>query len=157
MWDVPARIGGTFNEVLRRDCFTDSLASTRDVFLLAFHDWDQPLARLGNASLQLRQDHKGLAFETTALPETRAADDVLALARAGTIAGCSFSFTVPAGGERWASRDSRELVRLDLHEISAVTQPAYAGTTISARALARASGYADACAHIRRLRLLETL
>lgn len=154
VWDTPARIGGRFNEVVRRGAFADSLASKRDVFMLAQHDWQQPLARLGNATLQLHEDARGLAF-TAQVAETRAGDDILSLARSGTIAGCSFSFTVPDGGERWQGRDSRELLRLDLHEISAVTQPAYQGTAISARAMARAAGYASACAQIRRLRLLE--
>ena len=154
VWDTPARIGGRFNEVVRRGAFVDSLASRRDVFMLAQHDWHQPLARLGNGTLQLHEDARGLAF-TAQVAETRAGDDILALARSGTIAGCSFSFTIPDGGERWQGREHRELVRLDLHEISAVTQPAYQGTAISARAMARAAGYASACAHIRRLRLLE--
>lgn len=154
VWDAPTKIGGVFTEVVRRGAFTASLASGADVFLLAHHSWDQPLARSGNGSLQLREDGHGLAFEA-ALPETRAADDILALARSGTIAGASFAFRVPDGGDRWPARDKRELIRLDLIEVSAVAQPAYPGTAISARALARAAGYAEASAQIRRLRLLE--
>ena len=149
VWDAPARIGGAFTEVVRRGAFTASLASGADVFLLAHHDFTQPLARTGNGGLQLREDARGLAFEAT-LPETRAADDILALARAGTIAGASFAFRVPTGGDRWPTRDSRELIRLDLLEVSAVTVPAYAGTTISARAMAYASARRPL-----RLRLLE--
>jgi uncharacterized protein len=136
VWDRPALIGGRFTEVVRRGAFTAHLASGADVFLLAFHDFSQPLARTGNASLQLREDGIGLAFEA-ALPETRAADDILALARSGTIAGASFAFRVPAGGDAWPARDRRELTRVELVEVSAVTQPAYADTTISARALGR--------------------
>lgn len=154
VWDAPALIGGAFTEVVRRGAFAASLASGADVFLLGHHDWQQPLARTGNRSLQLTEDARGLAFEAV-LPETRAADDILALARSGTIAGASFAFRVPTGGENWPARDKRELTRLDLIEVSAVAQPAYAATTISARAMARASGYQDAAALIRRMRLLE--
>src|SRR5690348_2579776 len=82
VWDNPARIGGVFDEVVRRGAFAASLASGADVFLLAHHDFAQPLARTGAGNLQLREDARGLAFEAT-LPETRAADDVLALARSG--------------------------------------------------------------------------
>lgn len=137
-WDRPTLIGGRFQEVVRRGAFSAHLASGADVFLLAHHDFSQPLARTGNGSLQLREDAKGLAFEAT-LPETRAADDILALARSGTIAGASFAFRVPEGGDRWPARDRRELVRLDLIEVSAVTAPAYADTTVSARAMAHAA------------------
>jgi HK97 family phage prohead protease len=131
VWDSPARIGGVFDELVRRGAFTASLASRADVFLLAHHDFSQPLARTGNASLQLREDARGLAFEA-ALPETRSADDVLALARSGTLAGAPFAFRVP-DGDRWPTRDRRELIRVDLIEVSAVAQPACAATTISAR------------------------
>lgn len=154
VWNSPALIGGAFTETVRQGAFTASLASGVDVFMLAHHDWTTPLARTGNASLTLREDARGLAFEAT-LPETRAADDILALARSGTIAGASFAFRVPDGGERWPTRDKRELIRLDLIEVSAVSQPAYAATTISARAMARATGYGEASALIRRMRLLE--
>ena len=154
VWDAPARIGGAFDEVVRRGAFTASLASNRDVYLLAHHSWDQPLARSANGSLQLHEDAKGLAFSSV-LPETRAADDVLALARSGTIAGASFAFLVPEGGDRWPTRDKRELIRLDLIEVSAVAQPAYLATSISARAMAKAAGYAEAAARIRLMRLVQ--
>ena len=104
VWDSPARIGGVFDELVRRGAFTASLASRADVFLLAHHDFSQPLARTGNASLQLREDARGLAFEA-ALPETRSTDDVLALARSGTLAGASFAFRVP--GRRRPLADPR--------------------------------------------------
>jgi uncharacterized protein len=144
VWDRPALIGGRFTEVVRRGAFSAHLASGADVFLLAHHDFSQPLARTGNASLQLREDGIGLAFEAT-LPETRAADDILALARSGTIAGASFAFRVPAGGDAWPARDRRELRAVELVEVSAVTLPAYADTTVSARAY----GMGDASARIR--------
>ena len=154
VWDRPARIGGTFDEVVRRGAFTASLASGGNVFLLSQHDWTQPLARTGNGSLALREDDTGLAFEAT-IAETRAGDDVLALARSGTLLGASIGFRVPSAGDRWPTRDKRELTRIDLLEVSAVTVPAYAETTISARAMARASGYHEAAARIRAMRLVE--
>lgn len=138
VWDRPTLIGGRFTEVVRPGAFSAHLASGADVFLLAHHDFSQPLARTGNGSLTLREDAKGLAFEAT-LPETRAADDILALAKAGTIAGASFAFRVPKGGDAWPSRNQRELRQLELIEVSAVTAPAYADTTVSARAMAHAA------------------
>lgn len=150
VYDQPTRIGGRFTEVVRRSAFDAHLASGAEVFLLAFHDFNQPLARTGNASLKLHSEAKGLAFEAGPLPESRAAEDILALARSGTIAGASFAFRVPPGGDVWsATRDRRELVRVELIEVSAVTQPAYADATISARSIVQN----EARSRIRRLYL----
>jgi HK97 family phage prohead protease len=80
---------------------------------------------------------------------------VLAQARAGIVTGASFGFRVPQGGDAWPARDKRELIRVDLLEISAVTVPAYADTSISARAIAHAAGRLDAAARLRSLRLVE--
>jgi uncharacterized protein len=150
VWDRPTPIGA-FVEVVKRGCFAAHLASGADVFLLAHHSWDQPLARTGNGSLMLAEDHTGLRFEAV-LPETRAADDILALARAGTIAGASFAFRVPKGGDAWPSPDLRELRAVQLVEVSAVTQPAYGGTSVLARA--RVDSSIERAAALRQLRLL---
>lgn len=148
VWDREARIGGQFFEVVRRGAFAASLASGADVFLLAHHDFNQPLARTGNATLQLREDAIGLAFEAT-LPATRAADDVLELARIGTLAGASFAFHCPPGGDRWPARDRRELHAVQLVEISAVTKGSYTDATVAARGLDQD----DTAARILRLRI----
>lgn len=155
VWDSPTRIADLFTETVRRGAFAASLASGKPVFLLAQHDFAQPLARSGaGGALHLEEDSKGLRFSAT-LAETRTADDVLAQARAGIVTGASFGFRVPQGGEAWPSRDKRELLRVDLLEISAVTVPAYADTSISARAMAHAAGRLDAEIRLRTLRLLE--
>lgn len=133
VWDKPTQIGG-FIEVIRRNAFSSHLASGADVFLLGHHDFAQPLARSGNGSLKLTEGAEGLEFEAT-LPATRAADDILELARTGTLAGASIGFRVAPGGEHWPTRDKRELRQLELIEVSAVTLPAYAGTSVSARSL----------------------
>lgn len=149
VFDQPTRIADLFTETVRRGAFAASLASGDTIYLLNQHDFAQPLARSGaGGTLQLEEDAKGLRFSAL-LPETRAADDVLTLARAGVVSGASFAFRVPDGGERWPTRDKRDLIRVNLLEVSAVTVPAYAGAVVSARALQHAHGFA------RRLRLLE--
>ena len=155
VWNSPTRIANVFTETVRRGAFAASLASGKPIWLLAQHDFTQPLAKSGaGGTLRLEEDAQGLHFSAT-LPETRAADDVLAQARAGIVTGASFGFTVPPGGDAWPGRDKRELLRVDLLEISAVTVPAYADTSISARAMAHATGRLDAAARLRHLRLLE--
>ena len=150
VFDQPTRIADMFTETVRRGAFTASLASGSTVFLLNQHDFTEPLAKSGpGGTLQLEEDAKGLRFSAT-LPETRAADDVLTLARSGIVGGASFAFRVPAGGDRWPANDKRELIRVDVLEVSAVTVAAYPGATVSARAMAHARGV-----YARRLRLLE--
>lgn len=151
VWDRPTLIGGRFTETVRRGAFTAHLAGTAETWLLAHHDFTAPLGRTGNRSLILSEDDIGLAFEAT-LPETRAADEVLTLTRAGILTGASFAFRVPAGGDVWSNgRERRELRQIDLVEISAVTVPAYPDAKISARSL----GHDDAARRLRyRLALL---
>ena len=54
-----------------------------------------PLARTGGAGLDLADSAERLAFAAT-LPETRAADDILALVRSGVMRGASVEMRVTA-------------------------------------------------------------
>ncbi len=128
---VEARIAD-FVEVIRAGAFSASLASGRDVLALVDHDHTQVLARTRSGSLKLSEDSKGLQFELS-VPETQPGRDVLALAERGDLGGMSFAFTVPKNGERWTGR-KRELLAVDLHEISVVSAwPAYDGTVVIPR------------------------
>lgn len=126
---VEARIGG-FREVIRRGAFTQSLAGGRDILALVDHDTKALLGRTRSGSLTLREDDDGLAFEL-ALPDTRAAADVLALAERGDLGGMSFGFV--ATDEHW-NGDLRELRGVELHEVSVVQSwPAYEQTQVLVR------------------------
>ena len=125
-----------FTEVIRPGAFRGSLGG--DVLALVDHDPAKVLARTKSGTLRLAEDTRGLHFELD-LPETTAGHDVLALAERGDLGGMSFGFTVPDAGQRWQG-DRRELVAVNLHEISVVSSwPAYEGTTVMARAKAGAS------------------
>lgn len=145
-----ANIGGRFIETIAPGAFAGSLRSKADVLALVDHDPGRVLARTRSGTLRLAEDSRGLAFDLD-LPETAAGRDVLALAERGDLGGMSFGFT--ALDER-RDGDRRELLAVELHEISVVQAwPAYEGTVIQARALFRSSpfrSYAD-----RALRLLE--
>ena len=67
-----------------------AFAPLGDVILNASHDRTAPLARTAGAGLDLADSADRLAFAAT-LPETRAADDVLALVRTGVMRGASQS------------------------------------------------------------------
>ena len=128
---VEARIGD-FTEVIRSGAFAGSLASGRDILALVDHDRTRILARTRSGSLKLAEDSNGLQFELS-VPETQPGRDVLALAERGDLGGMSFAFTVPKNGERWTGR-KRELLAVDLHEISVVSAwPAYDGTVVIPR------------------------
>ena len=125
-----ARIA-SFVEVIRAGAFSDTLKG-RDILALVDHKPDAVLARTKSGTLRLHEDERGLAFELD-LPDTHAGRDVLELAKRGDLGGMSFGFTVSKGGELWRG-ERRELVRVNLHEISVVSAwPAYEGTSVQAR------------------------
>lgn len=132
VYGVEARIGD-FTETIRPGAFADALRGGADILALVDHDPGKVLGRTRSGSLRLREAEHGLFFDLD-VPDTTAGNDILALVRSGNAGGCSFGFIVPEGGERWEGR-RRELLRLDLREISVVSAwPAYEGTTIAARA-----------------------
>lgn len=130
----PTRIEG-FTETIARGAFAATLRDGADVMLLRDHDPRQLIARTANRSLTLEDASDGLRFRTAALPSFTAADDVLAMARAGLLAGCSIGFRVR--GEQWnTTRDQRTLTDIELVEVSVVQAAvAYEGTSIAARGL----------------------
>lgn len=129
-YNTEARIAD-FREIIRPGAFRASLAG--DVLALADHDASKVLARTRSGTLRLSEDSRGLAFSLD-LPETSAGRDVLELAERGDLGGMSFGFSVSDGGQRWTG-DLRELVAVNLHEISVVSSwPAYPDTTVTARA-----------------------
>lgn len=132
IFDQEARIG-SFREIIRSSAFSKSLASNKDILLLADHDPAKVLARSGAGNLVLGTDARGLHFEAT-LPDTTAARDTWNLVESRTAGGCSFGFRVPVGGDRWTGTDLRELIEVALIEVSVVSAfPAYSGTAVAAR------------------------
>jgi len=126
---VEARIGG-FREVIRRGAFKSSLAGERDILALVDHNPGALLGRTKSGTLTLTEDADGLAFDL-ALPDTRAAADILALAERGDLGGMSFGFV--ATDDHW-NGDLRELRAVELHEVSVVQSwPAYEQTQVLVR------------------------
>lgn len=131
VFDTRARIAD-FDEIVARGAFADTLKSG-DKLALLDHSPTQLLARTRNGSLKLATDDRGLHFEIE-LPRTTLANDVLALAEAGSLGGASFGFNVIR--DAWAG-SLRTLQAIDLREISIVSAwPAYPQTTVTARSAA---------------------
>lgn len=149
-WTV-ATIGARVKEQIAAGAFEASLAGGNDVLALVDHDPTKVIGRTRSGTLRLLQNSHGLAFEID-LPETSAANDVLALATRGDLGGMSFGFIVPPGGESWQG-ELRTLHKIDLREISVVSAwPAYEGTQVSLRT---AAGLAEREARRRRLVIAE--
>ena len=126
---------GDFSEVIRQGAFAKSLATGSNIRALYQHQGDALLGTTRGGTLQLREDARGLAFEL-ALPDTSHGKDLAILVGRGDVAGCSFGFRVAPGGDRWEQRGDtlvRELLNVDLVEITLTSDPAYQDTTVAMR------------------------
>ena len=119
-------------EILSKGAFENTL--NNDIRALWNHNTQYVLGRNTNGSLELRTDDKGL-FGVIKLPNTQYAQDLYQLVQRGDIDQASFGFNIldedleelASGGYRW------RINKIDLHEISVVTFPAYENTSVQAR------------------------
>ncbi|NEX63455.1 HK97 family phage prohead protease [Noviherbaspirillum galbum] len=128
---------GGFVERIMPGAFKRSLAKPDNIRALYEHDHQKTLGRVGAGTLELTENSKGLYFELT-LPDTTYARDLGVLVQRGDIAGCSFGFRVPENGDRWDIRGgvlTRDLLDVELHEITITGNPAYLDTTVAVRSM----------------------
>ena len=126
---------GDFTEVIRQGAFAKSLATASNIRALYHHQGDALLGTSKAGTLQLREDSHGLAFDLS-LPDTSHGRDLAVLVARGDVAGCSFGFRVAPGGDRWEQRGAqmvRELLQVELSEITLTADPAYQDTTVAMR------------------------
>ncbi len=126
---------GDFTEVIRQGAFAKSLATGSNIRALYQHQGDALLGTTRGGTLRLQEDAHGLRFELS-LPDTTHGRDLAILVERGDVAGCSFGFRVAEGGDRWDQRGKqlvRELLNVELHEITLTDNPAYQDTTIAMR------------------------
>lgn len=136
---------GDFSEVIRQGAFAKSLATGSNIRALYHHDGTALLGTTRGGTLQLREDAHGLAFEL-ALPDTSHGRDLAILVDRGDVAGCSFGFKVRDGGDRWEQRGAqlvRELLDVELVEITLTSDPAYQDTTVAMRSRPHQPGIVD--------------
>lgn len=134
VFDSMSRDLGGFRETIRAGAFAKTLEA--DVRALWNHDPNYPLARTKSGTLALREDSTGLRIEAD-LPNTTYANDLLESIRRGDVDQMSFAFRTIE--DTWEKRDGenvRELIEVELFDVSPVTFPAYEETSVSARALA---------------------
>ena len=128
--------GKHFREVIKAGAFAESIRSRADVVARFEHDSTHGiLGRVGNGTLRLLEDSRGLRYEIDP-PDTSLGHDVVELIRRRDVAYSSFAFRVRANGEMWR-RDGgntiRELRSLLLIDVSPVTRAAYPGTEAALR------------------------
>lgn len=126
---------GEFREVIRNGAFRKSLEGGANIRALYHHQGDALLGTTRSGTLKLREDGAGLAFELQ-LPDTTHGRDLAVLVQRGDVAGCSFAFRVRDGGDRWEQRAGhlvRELLDVELHEVTLTHDPAYADTSVALR------------------------
>jgi HK97 family phage prohead protease len=122
---------GTFREVIRPGAFGESLASGEDVFARFEHR--DVLGRVGNGTLRLFNDARGVRYEIDPA-DTTAGRDAVALIRRGDVRGSSFGMAVVSGGDSWRRESSgqiREITKARLLEVSPVANPAYPAASTS--------------------------
>lgn len=132
-FNTETKIGDWFRELILPEAIPDDI-QTKDVRALWNHNSDYPLGRTKNDSLTLEKDEKGLRFTITP-PDTNWGRDALESVKRGDVSGMSFGFFTKK--DRWTEEKGktplRELLAVDLLEISPVTFPAYPSTSASAR------------------------
>src|SRR5690606_31437984 len=129
---------GDFIEIIRPGAFAKSLESGMNIRALYHHEGSALLGTTRGGTLKLAEDSKGLRFDL-ALPGTTHGKDLAILVDRGDVAGCSFGFRVREGGDRWEDRGDgsfvRELLDVELSEITLTHDPAYQDTTVAMRSL----------------------
>lgn len=130
--------GDTIIETIKRGAF--DFADMTDVPLVFNHDRSIVTARTRNKSLALEIDQKGLKVSAE-LADTTAGRDMYENVRSGLIDGMSFAFEIEEKGDDWTKDNSnnytyfRDIKKIrKVWDVSAVLDPAYDGTEISARA-----------------------
>ena len=114
-----------FRERFNAGAFGD--VSSLDVILNRQHDRARPLARTGGGGLELRDSAERLSIAAD-LPETRDADDALALVEAGILRGLSLEFV--AIRETWRG-SLRTVSKATLRAVGIVDRPAYPDSAVA--------------------------
>jgi len=122
-----------FREIVLPGAFKKTIGEA-DIRALWNHDPNFVLGRNKAGTLRLKEDDRGLKTDID-LPETQFARDLYQSIKRGDVDQMSFGFRTVT--DRWRTEDKeavRELVEVELFDVSPVTYPAYPQTDINARA-----------------------
>lgn len=130
-----AEIWPGFREVIRPGAFARAIEEGADVRALWNHDPNFVLGRRGSGTLAVSEDEHGLRYVVRP-PRAQWAEDLQETIGRGDVNRSSFAFVVRL--ERWTQDvengfSLRELLDVDLIDVSPVTYPAYEGTSVGLR------------------------
>jgi HK97 family phage prohead protease len=135
IFDVMSEVLWGFREIIRPGAFTETL-KTADVRALWQHQAAMPLGRKKNNTLEIAEDDRGLHITITP-PETQWGRDAVASIERGDVDQMSFGFETI--NDKWSKDENgfplRELLEVNLFEVSPVTFPAYPDTTVAVRSM----------------------
>lgn len=117
-------------EKIRPGAFKRSVQLGADVRALVDHNPAMIIGRTRAGTLRLHEDAHGLLTEID-LPPTTVGRDLYESVRRGDVSAMSFGFRVVK--DVWPERNLRELVDVELFDVSVVTFPAYPQTTVDVR------------------------
>lgn len=126
-------IFGMFRERVLPGAFKKSL--TKDVRALVNHDSSQIIGRTKSGTLSLKEDDHGLHVDIVP-PDTNLGRDTAESIKRGDLDQMSFGFRTIT--DRWLTENGeevRELVEVDLFDVSVVAFPAYPQTSVDVRSL----------------------
>lgn len=123
---------GAYEEI-DPSAFNETMSN--DVRALINHDTNLVLGRTKSGTLQLRVDNRGLWGTINVNENDTDAVNLYERLKRGDVDQCSFGFNILEEETQFRDDGSIKwiLKKLDLHEISVVTFPAYADTSVQAR------------------------
>lgn len=122
-------------ERIRPGAFRATIANGADVRALFNHDPSQILGRNKAGTLKLEEDNIGLRYVIDP-PNTTVGRDVVENIRRGDVTQSSFGFrSVDEEYKKENGQWVRELVSVELFDVSPVTYPAYTGTSVGVRCI----------------------
>lgn len=126
VFDTPANLG-KFTEIVRKGAFRETLNENPDIRALWQHDSARVLGRTTAGTLAIDEDQYGLWAEIL-VPDTATGNEAVKLLERGDVNQMSFRFKSTqdkwGNGGPYGSR-VRELLSVELVEVSLVTFPAY--------------------------------
>lgn len=129
---------GSFVERIAPGAFAEAIGSS-DIRALFNHNPDYVLGRMSAGTLTVEEDSRGLKIHNTPPTTQFIRDLVLAPMKRGDITQMSFGFRVAKGGDRFEMRGGvvlRTITKFaEILDVSPVTYPAYADTSVSVRSL----------------------
>ena len=126
---------GGFREIIMPGAFDSGLERGDGVRALVDHDPSKILGRTKAGTLSLNVDSKGLRVKIDP-PDTSAGRDIVENIRTRNVDAMSFGFRTLS--DNWRMEDGeqiRELIDLELFDVSPVSFPAYPQTDVAIRSL----------------------